>query len=78
MFITTSKDAKIISADLVDNSIEIIRRYPSNMCYASGKPIPDKVIKEIYTVVDGKIALTNEITGKLKPSYVVPDTISFE
>lgn len=59
-------------------NLEIVRRYPSNMTYGSGKPVPDRLVKEVYGVVDGQITLIETVIGKHEPAYVVPEKITFE
>ena len=47
----------ILSAHLTGDGerLNIVRKYPSNMVYGNGQPVPDRVEKEVYGVVDGKI-----------------------
>ena len=42
-----------------NNTIEIVKRIPSNMMYACNppRPAPDTVFKEIYGIKDNKIQL---------------------
>ena len=71
---------KIISAILTDRGeIEVIRRYPSTMRYACIPPrmAPDRIVKEIYSVQDGVIALSETIDSTHSPVYTVPETIEF-
>ncbi len=59
-------------------NLEIVRRYPSNMAYGNGTPVPDRVEKEVYGVVDGKITLIQTIQGKHEPAYRVEERITFD
>lgn len=59
-------------------NLEIVRRYPSNMAYGNGTPVPDRVEKEVYGVVDGKIALIQTVQGKHEPAYCVEEKFSFD
>lgn len=68
----------VISANLVNGNIEIVRRYPSNMCYGNGTQAPDRIVKEIYGSVDGKVQLVQTITGKHTPGHFVKETFEFE
>ena len=70
---------KVVDAYLneIDGTIVIVRQYPSNMCYANGVTVPDRVTKETYGVVDGKIALIQMQEGKHKPAYIVPESVEF-
>lgn len=61
-----------------NNTIEVIFRESSASRYASGQPIPDKVRKEIYGVVDGKIKLVDKVQGKHIPGYFTDEKIIFE
>lgn len=65
----------ILSADLKeDGTFEIIKKISSSGVW----PETSRVVKEIYGVVDGKIALVKEINGKLEQARVVSETITFE
>ena len=53
-----------------NNTIEIVKRIPSNMMYACNppRPAPDTVFKEIYGIKDNKIQLIETINGNHIPS----------
>ncbi len=70
----------IESFNLTDEStFEVVYRQPSNMVYPTNPPqsAPDKVWKEVYGVVDGKITLLETIQGQHTPASVVEETITF-
>jgi len=60
-------------------TIEVVFREPSNAMLLSHppKPAPDKVWKEIYGVVNGKIELVGIEDGMHIPSQYIPSTITF-
>lgn len=71
---------KIVSVELTtDGRMEIVKQYPADAIYPVMPPrsVPDKVIKEIYHVVDGKIKLGMTIEGTHTPSYNVAESIKF-
>lgn len=70
---------KVVDAyhNQIDGTIVIVRQYPSNLRYANGAAAPDRVTKETYGVVDGKITLIQMQEGKHKPAYVVPESVEF-
>lgn len=71
-------NAKVQSIDLVDSSeLHIVLRFPSQITFGNGVPWPDKIIKEIYRCIDGKIVLDEIITGKHTPSQIIPEIINF-
>lgn len=72
-------DILIVSATINEyGQMEVVRKYKSNVCYANGKPCPDKVVKEIYVSGnDGKIFLFDTIEGKHTPAYTVKEKIEF-
>lgn len=72
--------SEVVRAGLNTNTgnLEIVRRYPSNMAYGNGTPVPDRVEKEVYGVIDGKIALIQTIQGKHEPAYRVEERITFD
>jgi hypothetical protein len=61
------------------NTIEVVFRELSDIVYATNppRPAPDRVWKEIYSVVDGVITLTQTIQGTHTPSHYVEETITF-
>lgn len=62
------------------NVIEVVNRKPSNMIYAVNppRPSPDKVWKNIYGVVDGKIKLIEQKEGRHITAKLEPEKIVFE
>jgi hypothetical protein len=65
----------ILSADLKeDGTFEVIKKISSSGVW----PEINRIVKEIYGVVDGKITLIKEINGKLEQARVVPERITFE
>ena len=61
-------------------TLEVVRQYPSNSRYMTNPsmPTPDRVEKEIYGVVDGKIALIETKIGRHEPAYVVNEKVTFD
>ena len=71
----------ISSAGLNANGeLEIVRRFPSNSQYLCSppRPVPDRIIKEIYRVVDGKIELAETVVGKHILAKQIAERIEFE
>lgn len=70
---------KVVDAYLneMDGAIVIVRQYPSNMAYANGVSVPDRVVKETYGIVNGRIGLIQTQEGVHKPSYIVPESVEF-
>lgn len=70
---------KIVKSYLneMDGTIVIVRQYPSNMAYTNGTVVPDRVVKETYGIVDGRIGLIQTQEGVHKPSYIVPESVEF-
>lgn len=68
---------------LKDGKLEVIKREPSNQCYAvyrtdgRSTQVPDKVWKEIYGVKDGKIVLEQTIDAEVIPEKYTPEVLSF-
>lgn len=70
---------KIVRAHICANGkLEIVRQYPSNMALGNGTPCPDRVVKEIYGVVDGRIVLTDTVEGNHIPARLEPERIEFD
>lgn len=67
----------VVSAQLVNGLLEIVRRYPSNMSYANGERIPDSLEKEIYVCKDGMIVLDCIIKGNVVPEQRIPEKFVF-
>jgi len=70
---------KIVSVTISDDkqSVIIVRQYPSKANQASGKPFPDYVYKEIYTIENGKLIHKETIEGTHTPAHYVQETICF-
>ena len=71
---------QITSAELVDGSLEVVKRFRSTTYLLSDppQPTPDLIFKEIYKAVDGKIVLTQTINGQIEPAQTIPETITWE
>lgn len=70
---------KIVSVKLTDaGELEVVRQYPSNISYGNGQRAPDRVVKEIFKAVDGKIAFSASVLGKHTPAYMVAEQIEFK
>ena len=61
------------------NTIEVVFRESSNMVYSSNPPqsVPDKVWKQVYSVVDGVITLTQTIEGTHTLPQYIEESITF-
>lgn len=71
----------IVSVNLEDGKMVVVRRYPSNSMFACDppRPVPDQIVKEIYAAQeDGTIALEETMEGKHTPAYNVNEAIEFE
>jgi hypothetical protein len=71
----------IVSVTVTESRIEIVKRQPSNMTYMCNppKPAPDKVWKEIYEVVNGRLERRTAFEiGTHVPAHFVPETIIWE
>lgn len=62
----------------LDGTIEVTHRTRSEtMNWLPNDNPPDRVWKEIYRAVDGKIVLAEIIDGEHIPTQVIPETITF-
>lgn len=61
----------------VSNTISVVVQYPSQAVFGNGAPIPDKVIKTTYGVVDGKIAIIDIQEGTHHPAQLIPEYVEF-
>ena len=68
---------KNVNLYLDKNQIEIIYQESSIWVYCNGQSPPDKVWKEIYGVVDGKITPIKTAYGKHIPSRIVDESIDW-
>jgi hypothetical protein len=61
------------------NTIEVVFRESSDIFFTTNppRPAPDRVWKEVYSVVDGVITLTETIEGTHTPSHYVEESITF-
>ena len=71
----------IVSFKLIEenNTIEVVKRIPSNMMYACNppRPAPDTIFKEVYGILDGKIQRIQKIDGKHIPASFNNEQIVF-
>jgi hypothetical protein len=69
----------IVSVELIDGKLEVVKRFPSNLAYASNplRLVPDQVVKEVYESVEGEIKLTRSIAGQVNPQKIIPESIEF-
>jgi hypothetical protein len=76
----TKMSIEIISCKICDDYVEISYREPSNSQFQTWppQPVPDKIWKEIYRVVDGKIKLAKTINGRHTPSCTVNESFSYD
>lgn len=73
---------QIVSVTLLNggDTLQVIKRHPSNMVLACNPPlqVPDRLTKDIYCVVDGKIALLKTEEGKAIPQQITPEKFVFD
>jgi hypothetical protein len=62
-----------------NNTIEIVKRIPSNIMFACNppRPAPDTIFKEIYGIRDNKIQLIEKINGTHIPTSFQEEQIKF-
>ena len=69
---------KIVSVTLTEEgTLEVVRQYPSGICYGNGGRSPDTVKKEIYAVEGDRIELLDTIIGRHIPAHTVAEQIVF-
>lgn len=73
--------AEFIAVELnyATNELEVTCREPSNqiLCSNPPQPAPDRVYKEFYGVVDGKIERVRIIEGTHVPASTTPEQFQF-
>lgn len=73
----------IVSVNIINGKLEVVRRIPSNTCLAiwrsDGVSVnsPDSIFKDIYGVKDGAIILERTIQANITPAQTIPESISF-
>ena len=69
---------KILSVELTsDGAMEVVRKIPSNAIYCSGDHVPDRILKETYICINGKIVHVGTIEGKHTPAKWQEEKIEF-
>lgn len=68
----------IISVILVNGTLEVVKRYQSNMTYCSSSPVPDRVVKEIYGCKDGVVDLLEIKEGQHYPKKIIDEQFVFD
>jgi hypothetical protein len=77
----TVNDFVIQSVTLTDEgTLEVVKRYPSHSMFACNppKPVPDRVVKEIYTGHGFRVRLCRTVEGKHIPASRVSEKIEFD
>lgn len=59
--------ATIVSADQVGDNVVIVRRLRSNISFGNGQAMPDTLVREVYGVKEGKLALIKKSNGRVIP-----------
>jgi hypothetical protein len=73
----------IVSVNIINGKLEVVRRIPSNTCLAVWRSdgqfvkTPDTIFKDIYTAKDGQIILEKTIQADVTPSQVIPESVHF-
>lgn len=64
-----TKYPEIVSAQLTNGKLEIIKRFPSRVVLDTSPPQypPDDLIKEIYAAVGDRIVLVEKVKGYVRP-----------
>ncbi len=72
-------NTKIESLTINGTSFEVVYREPSNRMLLCNppRPVPDRVWKEIWGIVDGRLQKLNTIEGKVVAGEVIPERIEF-
>lgn len=69
---------RIMSVEHVDNTLIVIRRFENPTLLMSNPPqkAPDRIAKEVWGVIDGRLALLRTVRGRVVPPS--PETIMFD
>ena len=86
---TPKEKVRIVSFELIDGRIEVVKRYSPDADYSPSPP--DRLEKEIYAALkdpsylysgairsNAEIALLKTIKSKITPGYFVDEQIEFE
>lgn len=63
-----------------DDGVDIVYREKSNTMFLSNppQPCPDKIWKEQWRIIDGKLQLSKTVKGFHTPAKNIPETIIFD
>lgn len=71
---------EIVSAELIEGEIHIVKRFTSSDVYLTNpvQPCPDKIEMDVYVAKGGKIVLDRTVHGEHTPGYRVPEKITID
>lgn len=67
----------LVSADLIDGKLHVVKRTPSNITYCNGGSPPDSITKYIYAASNGVVVLERTVEGTVVPPSVTPEKIEW-
>jgi hypothetical protein len=68
---------RVINANISETGVEITYQRPSHMALGNGDRVPDSVWKEIYTIKENKLILSDTVQGVHTPAHMVQESIEF-
>ncbi len=73
-------ESTVMSVELRDGCLYVVRRYPSKANYACSppQPVPDRVEREIYSANGGVISLVMVEKGRVVPARMSPESVEFD
>lgn len=69
---------EITSVEITDSTIAVFWREDPGTRYMEGGKPPDKVWKDVYKVVNGKIVKDTTIYANVHEGYTVPESVEWE
>jgi len=71
-----NNESTVYSVEVEEDKVVILERIPSNSVALSvpPQPIPDSVVKHIFTVKNNKIILEKTVTGIITPEKVTVES----
>lgn len=76
--IRTSPKESLYRVEHVTGGIDVTYRIPAGYRFADGSLVPDKLVKQHWRVIEGKLELADESFGKVIPERFVPEVEEWE
>lgn len=69
--------SQLVDVVVLEDRVEVYRRAVSMTALGNGLRLPDRMFKQVYKPVAGKMVLVDTLEGKVTPAYTVPEQVEW-